>query len=469
MERLGMYDEPEPVDQEWMGSRALRYSEINRNARDMPLSVTALPDSKPAKHDRFVSNALAEWQLCGFSDRPCRLVLPVSIGEQESKAQSHLQQIAVLARSLNLTLVLPNMHKSRFSACSRNKFETYYERKSLEELGVWVVSYSAFQEWSAKRRVAPTTQVVEVLPQSQNLESKSVLELAEISQAPSWRRCLSKTTPRLEFAKHKLRLVAPSTKTTDLTEFGRNMVEIVGTLPLLVSQDLEDPRPGDELDLPQVYAFDWSLRHQVFPETGSRYLTYASWITDYADRLLDTAGPTAVVQWRMESVPPVNLVACSAGLVGLLKSTLEEESNLDIHTVYFATDYPLEGEALRHSGTFRDIGEHHHRAIYVFKRAFQPGGALEHFRLVSYSELSRTVTHAEETLDGDSGFLGIVDKIISQKADIFISGSGECGRNSSFTKQIVTMRQDKMSRNTRARNEVLLFKPVQEPEDALVI
>lgn len=321
------------------------------------------------------------------------------------------------------------MHKSRFGACSRNKFETYYERKSLEELGVRVVSYAAFQEWSTARRTAPTTQVMEVLPQSQKLEPRTILELGEISQAPSWRRCLSRTTPRLDFAKYKLQLVAPSTKTSDLVEFGRNMVETVGALPLLTSQDIKYPLLRDSLDVPQVYAFDWSLRHQVFPETASRYLTYATWITDYADRLLDAAGPTVVVQWRMESVPPVNLLACSAGLVGLLKSTLDEESNLDIRTVYLATDYPLEGEALRHSGTFRDIGERHHRAIYTLKSAFQPGGALGHFRLVSYLDLSRSVTHGEETLDGDSGFLGIVDKVVAQKADIFMSGSGECGRN----------------------------------------
>ena len=75
MERLGMYDKPELIDQEWMGSRALHLSEANKSSKTMPLLVTALPDSKSAKHDRFVSNVLADWQLCGFRDRPCRLAL----------------------------------------------------------------------------------------------------------------------------------------------------------------------------------------------------------------------------------------------------------------------------------------------------------------------------------------------------------------------------------------------------------
>lgn len=75
MERLGIYDESEPADQEWMGSRALHFSNIKRDPRNVPLSVTALPDSRPAKHSRLMSNALADWRLCGSKDSPCRLIL----------------------------------------------------------------------------------------------------------------------------------------------------------------------------------------------------------------------------------------------------------------------------------------------------------------------------------------------------------------------------------------------------------
>jgi hypothetical protein len=74
MERLGMYDEPEPIDEEWMGPLAFRSLNPGNIPWTGPLLVTALPDLKPPKH-KYISNALADWKLCGFRDRPCRVIL----------------------------------------------------------------------------------------------------------------------------------------------------------------------------------------------------------------------------------------------------------------------------------------------------------------------------------------------------------------------------------------------------------
>ncbi|CCO25995.1 hypothetical protein BN14_00009 [Rhizoctonia solani AG-1 IB] len=92
MERLGMYDDPEPFDIEWMGSLAAT-SRVNALQGGVP-PVTQLPDFSPLKQNKniLVSNSLADWKLCEFRGRQCRVLLPVSIGEQESKAQLHLQQ-----------------------------------------------------------------------------------------------------------------------------------------------------------------------------------------------------------------------------------------------------------------------------------------------------------------------------------------------------------------------------------------
>ena len=41
----------------------------------------------------------------------------------------------------------------------------------------------------------------------------------------------------------------------------------------------------------------------------------------------------------------------------------------------------------------------------------------------------------------DLGFLGIVDKLLAVRANVFLSGApGECGRRSSFTRQIAVAR-----------------------------
>ncbi|KDN49292.1 hypothetical protein RSAG8_01994, partial [Rhizoctonia solani AG-8 WAC10335] len=260
MERLGMYDEPEPLDVEWMGSLAAT-TNVNDLRAGAPL-VTRLPDFNSAKQskNKFVSNSLADWKLCGFRDRPCRVLL-------ESKAQLHLQQIAILARSLDLTLVLPNMHKARFGACARNKFEDYYQVESLTQLGVRVIPHAAFQEWAATRRVAPKAQVIEITAKGQSRgEFKSIIELGDASGGPSWRRCLSKSTPRLDFTKLKIQLTQRSTRSVELVEFGERMIETL--------------RPIVDMDEFQVHALDWNLRHPVFEEATSRYLTYAQEIID---------------------------------------------------------------------------------------------------------------------------------------------------------------------------------------------
>ncbi|CAE6434261.1 unnamed protein product [Rhizoctonia solani] len=462
MERLGMYDEPESLDIEWMGSLA-----SNGLQAAGVLPVTQLPDFSPSKQskNRLVSNSLADWRFCGFRGRQCRVLLPVLIGEQESKAQLHLQQsasfskeiafmltgafgaVAILARSLDLVLVLPNMHKARFGACARNKFEDYYQPESLTELGVRVATYAAFQKWVATRRLAPKVQVVEIGTRGRSSgESKSIAELGDVSNGPSWRRCLSKSTSRLDFTKLKIQLAQSSTRSTELVEFGERMIE---TLRLTV----EDEET-------QVYALDWNMRHLIFKEATPHYLAYSKGILNYAEKLLDKAGPTVVVQWRMESVRPENLLGCSSGLIALLHLTLTQSEHTDVNTVYFATDYPLEGTGARHSGTFRDVGDQHHTAILEFLNAFQPGGLLEAYRLTYQTELSRAVEYDKGLLENDFGFLGIVDKLFSQRAELFISGSsGDCARNSSFTKQIVDARRGSHN-HTKVRNDALFFKRI---------
>ncbi|KAF8710230.1 hypothetical protein RHS03_02499, partial [Rhizoctonia solani] len=441
MERLGMYDEPEPVDVEWMGSLATNALRT--------LRVTQLPDSNSVKQNKnkIISNSLADWNLCEFRGRQCRVLLPVSIGEQESKAQLHLQQIAILARSLDLTLVLPNMYKARFGACARNKFEDYYQPESLTQLGVNVVSHSAFQKWVATRRLAPKVQVIEIGPGSQpsgENSNKSIAELGDVSNGPSWRRCLSKSTSRLDFSKLKIQLAQSSTRSTELAEFGERIIQTLQ--PIVDTEEI------------QVYALDWSLRHPIFREAAFRYLVYSKRVLDYAKKLLDAAGPTVVVQWRMESVRPENLLACSSSLITLLRLTLAQAEYSDVKTVYLATDYPLEGANAPHSGTFRTIGDQHHAAILEFLNAFQPRGSLEMYRLTHQTKLSQVTEYDKGLLENDLGFLGIVDKSVSQQAELFVSGSsGDCARNSSFTKQIIDARRENKKLG-KVRNDVLFFE-----------
>ncbi|QRW26897.1 hypothetical protein RhiXN_01492 [Rhizoctonia solani] len=357
MERLGMYDEPEPVDVEWMGSLATNALRT--------LRVTQLPDSNSVKQNKnkIISNSLADWNLCEFRGRQCRVLLPVSIGEQESKAQLHLQQTRV---------VNPTRSKRR---------EPF-----------------RFSKMGGDKKVGPESASnrdrTRGQPSGEN-SNKSIAELGDVSNGPSWRRCLSKSTSRLDFSEFKIQLAQSSTRSTELAEFGEHIIQTLQ--PIVDTEEI------------QVYALDWSLRHPIFREAAFRYLVYSKRILDYAEKLLDAAGPTVVVQWRMESVRPENLLACSSSLITLLRLTLAQAEYSDVKTVYLATDYPLEGANAPHSGTFRTIGDQHHAAILEFLNAFQPRGSLEMYRLTHQTKLSRVTEYDKGLVENDLGFLGIVD------------------------------------------------------------
>ncbi|QRV86751.1 O-FucT domain protein [Ceratobasidium sp. AG-Ba] len=406
MEELGMYDEPEWFDAEWMHQPAHANQQSFGHPTSGPLLVTALPETKSPKH-KYVPNALADWRLCGRNDRPCQVTLVGTIGEQESKAQSHVQQIAVIARDLNRTLILPNMHKSRFGTCFHNRFDMYYDVGSLQTLGVRVATYEAFLEWAATRRTAPQAQVVEIMAWEQQTAYQSL----------AWQRCLAKAAPRLKWLKPAARLPVRNSKR--FISSGRSVVKILSNgLPKILPSH---PNMHD-LDVPQIYALDWKLRHPVVSEVVGRYLTYSSKIVRRADDLLDAAGPVAVVHWRMESVPASGLVGCSKGLINTFEWMSQQVEFKDIRSVYLATDYPLENVSTRHSGTFRDVGQQHHAAIDVFRRAFQPGGPLEAYKLVSYLDLVHLVPWVETALEDDLGYLEVLPSVRGIGGRTFYAG-----------------------------------------------
>lgn len=78
----------------------------------------------------------------------CRFLVAARIGEQESKAMQHLYQLGLLARSLNRTLVLPNVDRARFGSCQAHPFEFYYQADALERLGIQV---SGSKRWRGTR------------------------------------------------------------------------------------------------------------------------------------------------------------------------------------------------------------------------------------------------------------------------------------------------------------------------------
>ncbi|GAA5993929.1 hypothetical protein JCM5350_005478 [Sporobolomyces pararoseus] len=74
-------------------------------------------------------------------------VFPVRIAEQESKAQQHLHQLALLAISLNRTLVLPNVGGSRLHSCHLFPFAFHYDIDSWIKRYEGKLSVVQQEEW----------------------------------------------------------------------------------------------------------------------------------------------------------------------------------------------------------------------------------------------------------------------------------------------------------------------------------
>ncbi|KAJ3504692.1 hypothetical protein NLJ89_g7800 [Agrocybe chaxingu] len=149
--------------------------------------------------------------------------------------------------------------------------------------------------------------------------------------------------------------------------------------------------------------------------------------------------PYLVVQWRMETVDPGVLEDCARNLVDLLVRLLRDiELGADITTVWFASDYPhpisqqvpttTQTPLVAKSGTFKDFDVRHDAAIEILKKSFHQQGELGEWKLTDFIESFELDKRGETELTQDLGVFGILDKLVSKNASLFVSGSGQCSR-----------------------------------------
>ncbi|KAI0790035.1 hypothetical protein C8Q75DRAFT_763711 [Abortiporus biennis] len=463
-----------------------------RSSRWPPM-ITSIPEIRPDPEllSSGLSSSFIDEQFCRGSS-PCQLLLPLWIGEQESRSRLHLLQVLQFASALNRTLVLPNVGKSRIGACGRWEFEVYYDIGSFVGKGSSqpikkVMLMDDFKTWLEMRPTNPTAQLLfvdetmvdedaflddataTVIP-GEGLDvyiDKEILDL----QDPRLRRtrCLSSKYRQLNFdvftpvslhlATDIQKAFVPGDAIVDT--FSQNIVE-------------EAAFQGHDSDplSPDVLVLYWDIRHFPFAhvpnqivESGppsSTSLLYSPNIRALSDRL--ATGPQLAIHWRMETVPPVVLPDCAEALVDTLNTLLSDPALAqDIKTVWLASDFPWpisssdsyegflelatieEQSAMkinrgeRRSSTFKSMSKHHIEAIEVLKAAFRDGGVLEGYKLTGVSEELERVRQEgngyvleddddESALLKDIGILGILDKLAAVNAALFVRGSRGCGR-----------------------------------------
>lgn len=465
-----------PVDQRVLADPTLEgmYLEAQEPAileMRWPPLVTAIPEVQhSAKSTRIgLTTAGVDAQFC-FGQPHCRFLLPLWIGEQESRGRIHLTQLVHLAAALNRTLVLPNVGKSRLGACGKWSFETYYDMASMAK-HVKEVSGGAtriylmddFKTWVDMRPDRPRGQFLFLYENTttQAAPPSSLLGQAESLDLLVDDYAIEDDDGRLKNA------YCLKTKLHDLSVHHHNAMSLVFTPSNAASAG---PQPGDDMasllqsstgldpstllpvGSPDVLLVHWELRHLPFITTPSApTLTYTEKLWNFAPRLTNPYGPYLAIHWRMETVDASLLSDCAEALVDTLTSLLGDPTlGHGIGAVWLATDVPwsmsptqeLDSLPAR-SNTFKTYASEHDEAVDIVKAAFGQEGPLHHWKLVGLDEeVERLRVEAEQKTeqfvladeddDGllwrDSGVWGILDKIVAMRSALFVSSVRECGK-----------------------------------------
>ena len=491
-----------------------------------PPPVTRVPEQYATEHPNLAKLSSFDSAYCNGS---CRFLLPVHVGEQESKARIHFMQLLALAKRLGRTIVLPNVGNSRMGACSKWPFDTYYDTTGFvhksDAPDSWLaMNLERFAKWVDERPVPPNSFVVAMESRRQDRRdmigaqrgSKDVPFVVEKAAVDSKvLSCLESKLARLRSTLPEMALSisfdsgsfkAGSDASSRLVELLSNSVEMDTDSE---SDSMMEPgynytpqytnASSLSLEDTDVLILDYDLRHPLFPtsDQANFNLHYTPVLYDLADRLSENLGPFLGVHWRMENVPVQNLAWCAVSLVSTLHALLQDDVTGDsVRHVWLATDHPRplrsfydgvrfpvaddrnwngigneKGRSLpndgplRKSSTFKTLSVEHDDAIGILAEAFQFGGDLEAWTLTDLAEQLRRYPYVEgrfdvnETVLGDSGVLGIVDKLVMVQARVFVSGSADCSKTrfvlsfclarfgthvpiSSFSKQVIEARQE---------------------------
>lgn len=350
-------------------------------------------------------------------------------------------------------------------SCFKHPFQSYYDDAS-PELGR-VVSFEKFQEWVETREVRPKAQIVQV---EQNARDASValsddIEIQDVygtnghpaelvtdmEVAPEKGKhnyCLADKAARLVFSRRRPVLTVYPPAKPALWHKSPGGVE---TMRAAIMEALGGGSDGGPPVVPDVLILNWELRWPVITmkpraltptvgegqrrfsqkesDTLSPHLPYNSRWINVATATSTKLTPYLAIHWRMETVPAGPLPGCASALVHKVHELLSLPNNVDVRTVYLATDFPLEGSPKSGTWKGREIVDEHREAMRAFFDAFNEGGILAGWKLTGLKGvLEGWEDEGFDMDDIDGGILAILDKTIATKAELFVSGAERCGR-----------------------------------------
>ncbi|CAO3646577.1 unnamed protein product [Cunninghamella blakesleeana] len=404
---------------------------------------------------------------------PCRFILPVFIMEQESKAQMHFRQLAFMSGLVNRTIILPNVGGSRLGACLPHDFEFYYSLKwaNQNKEHFNYITMNEFKQWLLERQAIhrPATSQsmhIHVNLRSHALESRNCFAddlLLNMEGLPERRLYLNET--------------ANPTKRI----YYQNAVKDF-FLGIHHDSETNESIKDDITDNMEVLSVYYDRRFPfVHHPAAEPSIPYSEKLNEQADKIAQSLSPFWAVHWRTERVEPSsNLVDCAISLVNYMNqrvpsltesssnnNNINNNNNQQQPTLFLLTDYPhvfneedLEESIAKNetshkmkpaSASFapQNITTHHHQAMqYVYQHLNIKVTHLGNENTYALPSNWSVVSIPDDIAHKDTGWLGILDKILAMRADGFLAGApGICGRRSSFTTQIMNERLDNPKMN----------------------
>ncbi|CCM00127.1 uncharacterized protein FIBRA_02154 [Fibroporia radiculosa] len=466
-----------------------------RSTRRWPPIVTVLPEvqtsakSKIKLREPVQTTEEIDSQFCAGGN--CRLLLPLLVTERDPKTQAHLVQLLTLAKTMNRTLVLPNVGRGRAGACLRWDYTTYFDLTSTMRLGIErVMMMDNFRTWIDMRPLEPTGQIVFIdentdtdRMEGQTTDSaKEPLRIETISASVAQEKlkgmkCLAtkfhrlKLDSSLSIRMHPTLNINPSLVLADTLAHWN-----VGDTPELTKEGsvgmdestlVDKDGNGKNYSAANVLLLYWNLHQQ-----GSKnhvHLDYSTKLRALASELTVSLTPYLAVRWHMKKAPSHMLLTCADALIDALDTILHDEIlAYGIQAVWLWSDYPVASNTTSktlEAETTKGLLAEHAAAIEVVRDAFLPGGELAQWKLTGLMEAlgGRSAINErvlidddEETVLEDLGVRSILETMVAQRSAVLVASTRECGHMSAATQKIVEGRANERPEDL-PRNTVNLF------------
>ncbi|CAG8774541.1 29344_t:CDS:2 [Gigaspora margarita] len=355
-------------------------------------------------------------------EKTCKFVFPYYHPEQETRANIHTRSYTQLARSLNRTIVLTNVGNSRVQACFPYPFDFYYDIKAFQKQypDIRFITQEKFFKWTQERKIKPIAQHSQMIQDGRHdslslreKKFKGLYKGVEMSRREKKKYCLDKFDLNI----------------TDYKEFhtGIEIKELNQKAMLnLVTNTLKIPPIAES----EVIMILNTSPKEMLPKIN-KVIPYSPHIIKQTKSIIKKLKPYIAIHWRMEQGNPRLMPQCAKRLV---KEVKKIQKKYGIKNVYFATDFPLNGDKAQ-SQTFHKISKFHKKSIEI----------LEHIKFDTWISLDgfsqiRNNSKYEKEFKG-SGIQGILDKLVCINAKYFLKGPEGCARTSStFTGIIVNER-----------------------------